>query len=547
MKIMRKKVAFFILIAFFLLSSFKKAGSVLAQQAQANQTSSSQGEVLGVKESFMSFVGFLKDPVPNLAQWLIGRMVSGSGETYESEGLMPLLMRGLITAFLGTAEEAYNDPIGGGGFNYAPLSLPPGAILMPPGDWYFTGGMLGTTGKFIASIFTSPPASGIYYASDILHRLGATPAYAANGIGFAGLEPILPIWKAFRNVAYTIFALAMLVVGMMIMFRMKISPQAVLTLENALPRMIGVLVLITFSYAIAGFMIDLMYVVIGLSLTVLRSSLQDMFLGGTPFLSLDQGVVNFMAMRGGFFTIITSLIGGWPFFSLLGAIIGVMIFPSLLTAGLGGLIFGVVWIVIALFLFFKLLLALIKTYINIILSIIFSPLLIAVGVFPGSPGGFGSWLKNLAANVLVFPAVILVMVIGSAISFSVFQGGSLWYPPLMGPPDLPVINIITGGIAGVFVKSIIGIGFLMILPNIPDIIRNAFGIKDSGIGAMIGQSLAPAQAVGKYAGVGAIGAAHEFGTPKLASKRGFGWLGTGRPGRKALDITVEAAQKKLAS
>ena len=485
---MRKKIIFFILIAFFLLSGFKKAGSVLAQQAQANQIYASQGEVLGVKEDFLKFVGFLKSPKASLAHWLIGEMVPGVGEEeLKSEGILPLLVRALIMASIGTAEETWSrvaEAGGGGEFNYVlPSSMPPGAIVMPPGDWYFTGGVAGMTGQVIASVFANPAASGIYYASDILHRLGGTPAYAANGIGFDGLKPILGLWKAFRNVAYSVFAIAMLITGMMIMFRVKISPQAILTIENALPRMIGILVLITFSYAIAGFMIDLMYVVIGLSIYILEPNLPSkIFVGGAGF-------ANFIATRGGIFTLASGLVGGWGAFALLGAVIGTMLSPSFASATLGGLIFAFVGIVIVIFLFFKLLFALIKTYINIILLIIFSPILIAVGVFPGSPGGFGSWLKNLAANILVFPAVILVMVIGAGISFSILTVGPLWYPPLMGPPDIPVIGALTGGVAGVFIKLIIGVGFLMILPNIPDIVRNAFGIKDSGIGGMIGATL----------------------------------------------------------
>jgi len=50
----------------------------------------------------------------------------------------------------------------------------------------------------------------------------------------------------------------------MIMFRVRISPQTVITVQSALPKIIFTLILITFSYAIAGFLIDLMYVVIGI-------------------------------------------------------------------------------------------------------------------------------------------------------------------------------------------------------------------------------------------------------------------------------------------
>ncbi|MFH1602182.1 MAG: hypothetical protein ABIB61_04480 [Candidatus Shapirobacteria bacterium] len=530
---MRKKILLFIALLFLSLGFLffgltRKADAV--SSLPSSSTQASQGEVLGIKEEFTKFTGFLRDPVPSLAHWLVGRMVDG-GEEFESEGLMLLAAKALITAVLGTAEETY-DPNNASN----PSSLPPGALLMPPGDWYFSGGAMGVTTKLIASMYQNPPASGVYYAYNLLHRLGAAPAYAANGIGFAGLEPILPIWQAFRNVAYSIFAVAMLIVGLMIMFRVKISPQTVLTVENALPRLIGVLVLITFSYAIAGFMIDLMYVVIALSIAILRSSAGGGIM--SPYL-VNQTAANWMATQGGFVAVFGALIGGFPFFSLLGAIIGATIFPSLATAGLGGLLFALAWILIAIFLFFKLLIALIKTYINIVLSIIFSPVLIAVGVIPGSPGGFGSWLKNLAANILVFPAVILVIIIGSAISFSVVQGGAMWYPPLMGPPDLPIFGAISGAVAGAFVKSIIGIGFLLILPNVPDIVRGAFGIKDSGIGGMIGAAFAPVKIMGGTAMSAAASYAESQGAQdaffnKLVAKypRAAGVVGAGAGARR---------------
>jgi len=551
---MARKVTLFVLIVFFLLVGFRKTGPVLAQQAPAGQAYASQGEVLGVKESFMSFVGFLKDPVPNLAQWLIGRMVDGSGEAYESEGLMPLLMRGLITAFLGTAEEVYSNPNGGGGgggggggFNYVPSFLPPGAILMPPGDWYFTGGMVGTTGKFIASIFASPPASGLYYAYDVLHRIGVAPTYAADGIGFTGLDPILRMWKAFRNVAYTIFALAMLVVGVMIMFRMKISPQAVLTLENALPRMIGVLVLITFSYAIAGFMIDLMYVIIGLAIAILKSS----GVGG-PLL-INQSFALRVATQGGFLTVLVPMLAGVGaggiVFAALGAIIGGIVgalggpATSLVVGTLGGLVLTLVWLIIIVVLLIKLFIALTKTYINVILTIIFSPILIAVGIMPGSKAGFGSWLKTLTANLLVFPAIILIIILGTALTASP-SIGRLWMPPTMGAPDFLSLGL-SGVGASLFIKAVLAFGFLFILPSVPDIIRKAMGVEDSGIGAMIGQTLAPAQAIGKAgAGMG-LGYGVERGRQKgiriLGQDKQTSGLGRG------VDTIVDAIQKKLAS
>jgi hypothetical protein len=63
-------------------------------------------------------------------------------------------------------------------------------------------GAIGTTANLITALYTNPPASSVYYLADLGQRLNlAQPAYA-QGVGFSGLAPILPLWKATRNAAY---------------------------------------------------------------------------------------------------------------------------------------------------------------------------------------------------------------------------------------------------------------------------------------------------------------------------------------------------------
>jgi len=406
----------------------------------------------------------ISNPSKNSWQWIYGEM--SSGEVNEN-GILPAIQ----SAFLGQI-SGIPDESGG-----------------------VSGGMLNITSNAVASIYANPAASGVYYAYDVLHNMGVAPAYAQTGVGFSGLQPILPIWKAFRNIAYSVFAIVFVAMGLMVMFRVKISPQAVLTVENALPKMIGVLILITFSYAIAGFMIDLMYVVMGLGINLLRvGGISPTFFGidPTPAAAINSGFVSLVpavamgfwgALKLGFFTgLITT-----PINILIGTIIGgpfgwaTALGGSLIGAGL----FTLIWVVLALYLMIRLLLALIKVYIGIILGIIFSPLQILIGALPGSTAGFGGWIKGLAANLLVFPAVFLVMLIGYYIISN--SGSGLWYPPLMGPPgmNVPVLGNISAWTAGNFITGVIGMGTLLVLPNIPQVVKGAFGIKDEGLGAML--------------------------------------------------------------
>ena len=92
-----------------------------------------------------------------------------------------------------------------------------------------------------------------------------------KGIGFDGLTPVLQIWKAFRNLTYLFFVILFVILGLGIMFRLNIDARTVMTMQNQIPKIIIALVLITFSYAIAGFLIDMMYLSIFLVVQIFAS------------------------------------------------------------------------------------------------------------------------------------------------------------------------------------------------------------------------------------------------------------------------------------
>ncbi|PIV01585.1 hypothetical protein COS54_00805, partial [Candidatus Shapirobacteria bacterium CG03_land_8_20_14_0_80_39_12] len=133
---------------------------------------------------------------------------------------------------------------------------------------FITKGALGFSTNLVASLF-KPPVSSVEYFADLGSKLGiAKPAYA-QGVGFSGLSNLLPLWKAFRDVSYFFFVIIFIVIGLAIMFRVKLDPKTVITVQNALPKMVIALILITFSYAIAGLMIDLIYVLINIGIVAI--------------------------------------------------------------------------------------------------------------------------------------------------------------------------------------------------------------------------------------------------------------------------------------
>jgi hypothetical protein len=129
----------------------------------------------------------------------------------------------------------------------------------------FHHSIFGFLTNLIVLPYTNPPSSGVYWAYSGLQNAGFIPkTYAAEGIGFAAMKPFMSVWKVFRDLSYMLVVLVLIAIGFMIMFRAKLNPQTVISVENSLPKIVVALLLITFSFAIAGFLIDLMYISIGI-------------------------------------------------------------------------------------------------------------------------------------------------------------------------------------------------------------------------------------------------------------------------------------------
>ncbi|HMS22285.1 MAG TPA: hypothetical protein PKA38_00825 [Candidatus Levybacteria bacterium] len=138
------------------------------------------------------------------------------------------------------------------------------------------GGATQVMGRLIGETFTLP-VSGVDYAAYMAGNFGvARSAYAENdpkenGVGFDRLRPLVGIWARFRDIAYLAFVLGFTIVGLAIMFRVKIDARTVMSIQNQIPKMIIALILVTFSYAIAGLLIDFMYVTLYLVILTFNS------------------------------------------------------------------------------------------------------------------------------------------------------------------------------------------------------------------------------------------------------------------------------------
>src|SRR3989344_2443072 len=135
---------------------------------------------------------------------------------------------------------------------------------------YKNDSLFGRVTNWVAMPYSVPPASGLAWMQNGLQNSGLVPtAYAAEGIGFSSIRGYIEIWKVFRNIAFLLLVLIMLILGFLIMFRVKIDPQTIISIENALPRIVITMLLISFSFAIVGFLIDIMYILIGVSVDLI--------------------------------------------------------------------------------------------------------------------------------------------------------------------------------------------------------------------------------------------------------------------------------------
>jgi len=380
---------------------------------------------------------------------------------------------------------------------------------------YIPGGMLGTTNNLIAKTYTQP-ASGIQYLAQLKDNLlGVKPAYA-QGIGFIGLEPLLPIWRGFRNIVYLLSTVFFVVLGIMVMFRLKINPQTILTVQNAVPQVITTLLLVTFSYAIAGLLIDLTYLIQNIVL-VLLFSIQGKSLGDSLFTTgINQhlsSAFNFKnisdASLGDIFKL-TSMALPANLIFILGTILGVMVggviglFAGPLTLGTlpipaiavgaltGGVIFIIILNIIILIALFSFFFGLVKAYVNIIFKIILAPLEIGLGAIPGMKIGFSSWSNNLFANLLIFPICLLFLVLANIIiektnTYALFgNGGDLWAPDMV-KYNIPGTIANIAGASGGLIPVAIGFVTILLMGKLPTIIPQVFfAIKPSGLESAVG-------------------------------------------------------------
>jgi len=403
-----------------------------------------------------------------------------------------------------------------------------------------------TSGSLLAALFADRPLSAVHYFKEIGRKFHVVPeAYAQTGFGFNALDPVLPLWRGVRDISYLLFVFIIIVFAFMIMFRVKISPQTVITVQSSLPKLVIAMVLVTFSYAIAGFLVDLMYVLIGLvSLILAQAAGLPLGQSGAFFGVLTKGILNtgiFGFILIYLFLFLLALIDVL-FFGVTGGIIG-FISAQIGTAGLFAplmTIFAIlITIIVAILLFFvtiKILFMLVKAFANILLLTILAPFQLTIGALVPSLG-LGSWLRNFIANLVVFPLTgILFMVsyiflirvffelFGTIIptSFYDFLGDLVTGVPVVGGFRYLLYN--TGwppllGVADQIIPALylaVSLIILFIIPKVSDIIKGLIQGRPFAYGTAIGEAFGPIAGPAAYGWKSATDVGRVYGLGRLS-------------------------------
>lgn len=367
--------------------------------------------------------------------------------------------------------------------NYAKLGLP-GLLL---------GG--------ISSSLNNPPASGVQYLANLGSRMQIVPvAHAANsgGYGYNTLSVVLTLWGVTRNMAYLVMTILLVASGFLIMFRVKINPQTVVSLQTMIPKLIVTMLLVTFSFAIAGLVIDLIYVIISAVFGMLM--LPPGVIHPT---SLPNAISWFTSSR--YDTVVAYFLFPWGMIMLAGGLIGLI--PTGFTQAIAGImvIISLVVIIFIVWNLFKIWWMLVKAQVTLILLIIVGPLQIMLDLIPGQ-SGFSSWFRNVIANASVFATVPIMFLLNmlfwkpffglSNISWA--QSAMDWFSSILSPlgaintgigagsplPNLPFVN----GSGAIF-NFIVGYVILSLTPKVADIIRDALKVPAFKYGTAFGEAL----------------------------------------------------------
>lgn len=342
-------------------------------------------------------------------------------------------------------------------------------------------GALIIAASFLDSAKTMPvPIDSKTYFASINPFKSAQADSGADDLATSGGGKLLKFWQIMRNASYALMVVVLIVIGFMIMLRIPINPRTVVTAQNALPKVAVSLLLITFSFAISGLMID-----IG------RIAIQ---------------MVGWLASQVGI-----------EFLSLFLKLVGIIIFSIVFNFafGPGVLLIMVLLVLFVLFIFLMIAWKMITRMAMFIILTIFSPLVFLMGAIPMGEGMVVGWFKRQLSNILAIPAMILMIVVALVLA------------DITNFPTPLEEKVNPFGLASLLLGPMIALGVLMAATRVPEMIDDALKLREPGKGAgMTGGAIIGAGMTASRLGGPVIRTASNLlGRSAIAKKMGAsGWL-----------------------
>jgi len=330
-----------------------------------------------------------------------------------------------------------------------------------------------------------------------------------------------------------LFAIGFVLYGIMIMFRVKIDSKTAATIQLAIPRLVATLLMITFSYAIVGFLVDISTIADAMAINILRVGPEPILNASGPLSSVGDFVINVVSGQsilgaiGSFFVnaLTSVIVSPFIFFNLIigglaGIVVAVLVGGLGLITGLGLIITSIIVIAVAIS-YFKLIIKLFQAFFSIIVNLIFAPIILLGNLFPGSTS-FGDWMRSIYGNLAVFPVAIFFLTLSFALmtqpllSMASAGGGflsgaftsgleniigvnqlstlaNIWTPPLTIPGSFTTNSgansgTVTGSVGSLMLATI-GFGLLLMSSKYCEMVEKALKTPPFPYGAAIGEAL----------------------------------------------------------
>jgi hypothetical protein len=321
-----------------------------------------------------------------------------------------------------------------------------------------SNGAAGILAKLTDKMLQTPPVSSTQYLAYLSKNLGlgvVKPVYA-QGRGWNVLQPVLEIWKTVRNLAYLFFIVFFVAIGFMIMFRKKIDPQTAASIQNSLPRIVTALILITFSYALSGLLIDTIY----LANALLETIFVKVFVaGGQPTWQPQLFITDLISQ----FTL-----GGKD---IVGALLDALKQIFVLFQGNFSSIFSLIMAFVILSAIFRIFFTLLTRYVMLFIYTIFAPIAFLWGALPGQGDTVPKFFLGFLSAAFTFPTILFLT--NLALYFATlgeqagFQPIAPFAPSVVGQnPDVQQA-----------LGSFVALGILITTSRVPEIIEEALKVR----------------------------------------------------------------------